>query len=164
MGCGGLIEDAVTFPQNFLVVTNLNAHSTLDHQIKLLSGVGGGVNRLVLQLFGILIGDPIGGRQLLAEHGCHILDGDAILAGGNQALAPAGHGITGQLRTAALQQNSNFNTKDLGALVQERKGQIYRAGFVLMVNLFGNLRLLCHFLHAVAQNLPHTSDTGCNIH
>ena len=75
------------------MVTNLDAHSALDHQVELLAGMGGGVNGLILQFLGILVGDPVGGCQLLAEHGGHILNGDAVLTGGYQTLALAGNGV-----------------------------------------------------------------------
>ena len=126
--------------------------------------MGGGVDGLILQFFGIFISDIVGGRQLLSEHRSKILNGDAILTGSHQTLTTTGNGIAGQLCTAAFQQNGDLQTEDLGALVQEGKGQIHRTGFILPVNLFRHLRLLSHLLCAVAQNLPHTSDAGCNVH
>ena len=164
MGSRGIVENTVAFPENFFVLTNLDAHGTLQHNIELLAVMGGGVNGFILKFFGILVGNIVGSRQFLTEHRCQILDGDTIFTGSDQALAPAGNSVAGQLGTAAFQQNGDLQTKDLGALVQEGKRQIYGAGFILTVNFFGNLRLFGHLLGAVSQNLAHTSDTGCNVH
>ena len=48
MRSGRLVEDTVAFPENFFVLTNLDAHGTLQHNIKLLAVMGGGVDRLIL--------------------------------------------------------------------------------------------------------------------
>ena len=57
-----------------------------------------------------------------------------------------------------------FPMLDEGAFMQEGKGQIYGSGFILVIRLLRYLRQLCHFLHAVAQNLPHAPNTQGNVH
>ena len=79
-------------------------------------------------------------------------------------LATAGDGITGQLCAAAFQQDGNFNSKNLGTLVQECKRQIHRAGFVLAVDFLRDVSLFCHVLLAVAQDFTHAPDTVSDIH
>ena len=124
----------------------------------------GGVDGQILQFRGILVSDPVGGSQLLAEHGSHILDGNAVLAGGGETLAPAGDGIAGQLGTVAFQQVGDLQSEDLGALVHKAEGKIHGTGLIEPVVLLGNLRQIGHFLHAVAQNLAHFPNTQGNLH
>ena len=164
VGGGGFVENAVALPEDFLVIADADAHGTLDHQVKFLTGMGGGVDGLILQLLIIFIGDPVGGGELFAEHGGHVLNGDAVFAGSGQALTFPGNGIAGESCAVAFQQNRQLHTKDLGALVQEGEGKIHRTGFVKMVVFFGNIGKRSHFLHAVAQNLTHIPDSHGDIH
>ena len=108
VGGGGFIEDRIALSEHFLVISHLDPHSAADHQVKFLTGVGGGVDGLVLQLGRVLVGDPVRGRQLLAEHGRHILNGDAVLTGGDQTLALPGNGVAAELGAMTLQKVGNF--------------------------------------------------------
>ena len=103
------------------MLTYLDAHSALQHDIELLAVMGGGMDRFILQFFGVFVGNVVRSSQLLAEHGGQILNGNAIFAGSYQAFAPTGNGIAGQLGTASFQQNGDLQTKSLRALVQEGK-------------------------------------------
>ena len=164
MGGGGLIEDGVAFVEDFLVLANADTQGTLQNQVEFLTVVGDGVDGLVLKFLIIFISNIVGGSQLPAEHGSHVLDGDAILAGGGQTLALTGDGVTGQLCAVAFQKNGNFNAKSLGALVHKGKGQVNCTGFIQLVGIQRNLGHFCQFLLAEAQNLTHLPNSGSNIH
>ena len=164
VGGGGFVEDAVAFPEDFLVVADLNLHGALDDQVEFLTVMGGGVDGQVLQLGGVLVGDPVGGSKLLTEHGSHVLDGDAILAGGHQTLTPAGNGVAGKLCALAFQKVGDFQTEDLGTLVHKGEGKVHCTGLVQPVGFLGNLRQVCHLLLTVAQDLPHFTNTLGDLH
>ena len=146
------------------MVAHLDLQGALDHQIELLAGVGGGVDGLVLQLLRILVGDPVGGGQLLAEHGGQVLDGDAVLTGGDQTLVLPGDGIAGQLGAAALEQQGDLHAEDLGALVHKGERQVGSAGLVELVAFLGDFGQLRHFFHAVAQQLAHILNSVRHLH
>ena len=163
VGGGGLVENGIALAQNLFVVAHLDAHSALNDQIELLTGMGGGMDGKVLQLLRILIGDPVGSCQLLAKHRCHILNGNAVLAGSHQTFSPAGYSIAGQLGAVSLQQVGDFQAKDLGTLVHKGKGQIDRACLIGAVDFLRDLCQVGHFLHTVTQNLAHFPNTQCDL-
>ena len=111
----------------FLVVADAHAHRALEHEIKFLAAVGGGVDGLMLQLLGILIGDPVGRGQLLAEQRCHVADGDAVFGGGDEAAAPACDAVARKLGRLALEQIGQLEAEGQRTLVQEGERQIDRA-------------------------------------
>ena len=150
--------------EDFLVLAHFDLQSAPDDEVKLLTGVGGGVDGLILQLLGILVGDPVGGGQLLAEHGRQVLDGDTVLAGGDQALVLPGDGIARQLGAAALQPQGDLNAENLGALMHKGERQVRRTGLLELVAFLGNLGQLRHLLHAVAQQLTHVPNSGRHLH
>ena len=164
MGGGAFEEDAVPFVQDLLMLPHPDAHGALQHHVKLLAGVGDGVDGLFLQFGVVFVGTPIRSRQLVLEHGRHVLDGDAVLGGGDGALAAAGDGVAGQPGAVALQQLRQLHAEDQRALVHEGEGQVHGAGLILQIQLLRHLQKLCHGGGGVADDLPHLPDTLCNIH
>ena len=131
---------------------------------KFLAAVGGGVDGLMLQLLGILIGDPIRRRQLLPEHCRHILNGDAVLAGRHRTHAPARHRVARKLGALAFEQIRQLHAERQRALVHERKREIDRALLIAVILLDADLGLLCHLRFAVADDLAHLADSLCDLH
>ena len=140
------------------MIAHLDLQGALDDQVKLLPGVGRGMDGLMLLGLRVFIGDPIGRAQLLAEHRCQILDHDAVLLRRNGALAPPGDGIAGELRTVALKQVSQFNAEGQGTLMNKGKGQVAHALLVAQVNIHRHIRPLGHLRAGVADNLSHLPD------
>ena len=158
VGCGGVVDDAVALVEHLGAVAHAHHQRAADDQVELLAGVGGGVDGLILLLGGIFVLHPVGLGQLVAEHGRKILDGDAVLLGGGQALAPARDGVVGQVGAVTLQQLGHLNAEGLGALVNNGEGKIHASAFILHVGLLVQTGILCHFSDRQAQNLAHVAD------
>ena len=156
---GALIEDAVALVQNLLVIAHAHAHRALDNKVKFLTGVGGGVDGLVLELLGILIRDPVGRGQLLAEQRRHVLDGDAVLAGRDGAAAAPRDHVARELCAVAFEQVGQFHAERERALMHKGERQVGRAGLVGQILFLRDLGLLRHLLRCEADDLPHLTDT-----
>ena len=131
---------------------------------KFLAAVGGGVDGLMLQLLGILIGDPVGRGQLLAEQRCHVADGDAVFGGGDEAAAPACDAVARKLGRLALKQIGQLEAEGQRTLVQEGERQIDRAGLVASVFRFRHAGLFSHLLFGEAGDAAHLADTERDLH
>jgi len=94
---GAAVEDRVALVQHFLMLADADLERALEHEVEFLSGVGRRVDGLVLQVLGILVGDPVGRGQLLAEHRREILDDDAVLLGRGETFAAARDRIAREL-------------------------------------------------------------------
>ena len=164
VGRGALVEDAVALVERLLVVADAHAHRALEHKIKFLAAVGGGVDGLMLQLLGILIGDPVGRGQLLAEQRCHVADGDAVFGGGDEAAAPACDAVARKLGRLALKQIGQLEAEGQRTLVQEGERQIDRAGLVASVFRFRHASLFSHLLFGEAGDAAHLADTERDLH
>ena len=62
--------------------TYLDLQLAGEDDVELLAGVGGEVDGPVLLGLVVLVGDVVGLRQLVAEVGGQVADGDALLLGG----------------------------------------------------------------------------------
>ena len=161
---GALVEDAVALVEDFLVFADAHTERPLHDEVKFLAGVRRGVDGLALQLLGILIGDPIRRRQLLAEHCRHVLNGDAVLAGRHRAHAPARHRVARELGALAFEQIGQLHAERQRALVHERKREIDRALLIAVILLDADLGLLGHLRLGVADDLAHFADALGNLH
>ena len=164
VGGGAFIEDAVALVQNLLMLAHPDPHGALDHQVEFLTGVGGGVDGLILQLGRILIGNPVRGGQLLMEHTGQILNGDAVLAGGDKALALPGHGVARQPGAGAAEQIRQLNAENSGALVHEGKGKVRIAGLVFPVQVLGNACSLRHLPGTQIHDIAHLANSLHHLH
>ena len=164
VGGGALEEDAVALVEDFLMLAHPDFHGALDDHVELLTGVGDGVDGLFLQLRVIFVSTPIRSCQLVLEHGGHVLDGDAVLRGGDGALAAAGDGVAGEAGAVALQQLRQLHAENQGALVHEGEGQVNGPGLIFQIALFGNVQQFCHGGGGIADDLPHLPDALGNIH
>ena len=118
----------------------------------------------MLQLLGILIGDPVGRGQLLAEQRCHVADGDAVFGGGDEAAAPACDAVARKLGRLALKQIGQLEAEGQRTLVQEGERQIDRAGLVASVFRFRHAGLFSHLLFGEAGDAAHLADTERDLH
>ncbi len=159
---GGVVIDAVAFLQDLGMVADLDLQAAGKHQVEFLSLVGGRMDRLILLLFGIFIANPVRLRHLIPEFRRQVRNGDAFFLRGGFALAAAGHRVGGQESIVAFQQFRQLHVESLGGLVDESKGHVGLAGFVIEVFRNGYLRLFRHFLRGPAHDLPHFTDTGSN--
>ena len=146
------------------MIPHSDPHGSFDHQVKFLTGVGGGADGLILQLRRILIGDPVGGSQLLMEESRHVLNGDAVLAGSDQSLSLAGHGVAGQLWAGAFQQVRQLNAEDLGAFMHKGKGEVSAACLIFPVEIFGNAGFLRHFPSTQVHYGAHFTNSLRHLH
>ena len=146
------------------MLADTHTERSLHDEVKFLSGMRRGVDRLALQLLGILIGDPIRRRQLLPEHCRHILNGDAVLAGRHRTHAPARHRVARELGALAFEQIRQLHAERQRALVHERKREIDRALLIAVILLDADLGLLGHLRFAVADDLAHLADSLCDLH
>jgi hypothetical protein len=158
VGDGAAVENGVALVQQLLVVADADLERALEHEVELLPGVGRRVDGLVLQVLGILVGDPVGRGQLLAEHRREVLDDDAVLLGRGETLAAARDRVARELGRLAFEQVGQLHAERHGAFVQERKGQIDRAGFIGTVELLRDLGALRHLGGGVADDLAHLPD------
>ena len=164
VGRGGIIENAVSFVQQLHMVAHLHLQRAGNDQVEFLAGMGGHVNGPVLQLRQIVVFYPIGLGHLPPEHGGQVLNLNAPLPGGGHAPALAGHGVTGKVRAVSLQQVGNLNAEGQGAFVNERKGQIHRAGFICRVRLRAHLGLFRHLGLGQPHNFAHLPNAQRDFH
>ena len=141
------------------MLADAHAQSAGNDEVKFLAGVGSGVDRLVLQVRRILVSDPVGGRHLLAEQRRHVLDDDAVLHGGHEALVPAVHRVGGQPCAAALQELNGLDAHGHGGPMQEGEGQVHPAGLVLDVLRLGDAGAGRHLLGGKAHDVAQLTDT-----
>ena len=159
VGRGAVVVDAVALVQDLLMLADAHTQGAGDDEVEFLAGVGGGVDGLILQLCGVLVGDPVGRRHLLAEQRRHVLDDDAVLHGGHEALVPAVHRVGGQPCAAALQELNGLDAHGHGGLVQEGEGQVHPAGLVLDVLRLGDAGAGRHLLGGKAHDVAQLPDT-----
>ena len=86
----------------------------------------------------------------------HTVHGGRCTEGGDIVLCKHGQNLFCVKPIQVINQDSTFT--------QPLTVELAPASFILAVNFFRNPRLFGHLLCAVAQNLTHTSDTGCNVH
>ena len=164
MGRGALEEDAVALVEDLLMLAHTDLHGALQDQVEFLTGVGNGMDGLGEKLGVIFVGAPVRRGHLVLEHGSHVLNGDAVLGGGDGALASAGNVIAGQAGAVALQQLGQFHAEGHGTLVHKGKGQVLFPGLILNILIFGNVQKLRHGGGGVTDDLAHLADTLGNAH
>ena len=81
---GRFIENGVAFVKDFIMVADLDFKRTFYNKVKFLSGVGCGMDRLVLKFFGIFICYPIWCTKFSLEKGSKVLYADAVFFCGNK--------------------------------------------------------------------------------
>ena len=75
------------------MVAHLHPQAAGHDHIEFLAAVPGQMDGLILQRLVIAVVDPVGLGQLLLELGGQVLDVNALLVGGDLALAPTGDGV-----------------------------------------------------------------------
>ena len=158
VGLGAVVVDAVAGAEDLRVRSDLHLEHTGEHQVELVTGVGGQVDGLGLQILGIGIQHAVWLDELAAEHGGKAGDLDALLAGGQLALAGARDGIAGQAGGGAFQDLGHFHAEGQRALVQEGEGQILCAALQRAVFLGRQVGVCGHLLDGEAGDVPQLAD------
>ena len=135
-----------------------------DDDIALLPGVGGDLDGPVLGL-GIVagahvkrLGDALAerGREVVVDHAVRLLDALAV--------ALAGDGVGAQAGAGALDDVGHIDAQRGGRAIQEREGQIVRAGFAGDVLLLAHAALRGHLGGGESNDLAQLVNTGRHGH
>ena len=126
VGRGGLVEDRVAGVQRLLVVAHLHPHRAGDHEVELLSGVGGGVDRRALLALVVVVGHVVRRGEPALEHRGHVADEDAALVHRHRALSGAADLEVRELGGVALEERVDVHPERKRALVQEGERGVHR--------------------------------------
>ena len=80
MGCGAVVENAVSLTKFLVVIPYTNLHFALYHIVEFLTFMGGGVDRSILQFLAVCISAIVGLTQLFPEFRSKIIYVNALFS------------------------------------------------------------------------------------
>ena len=149
--------------KNLLMVADSYSQSSADNKVKLLTAVGGGVDRLVLKVCIVFVSYPVGLGKLVSEICGKVLNLNSVFACRNLSLSSPCDRVGGKNCAVSLKKVGNTNVKCKGALMNECERKINRSAFIYSVLINRNLCLFRHFLNGKSTDISHFMDTFCHF-
>ena len=156
----GIEIDAVTGTQHLAVFADLHHQLTLQHQIQLLTVVGGQLNILLLG-GGIVHTADIQrlGNTILESVG-QVIVGHTVCLGDLLSLPPPGDGKGLQLGAVTLDDVGDIHIQCLSTTVDKGEIQVALTCLTAVVFLYGHTGLIRHHSGGQPLDLPQFADTG----
>ncbi len=161
---GTLVENAVTLAEDLDMVTDLNFHAALEHEVELLAGVRRRVDRFLLLLRRVLVANPVGLGELVLEHRREVLDQDALLFRRHLALAVSRHRVGRKLGRVTFGDRRKLYVKCLRAFVDKGERKVFLSFLIQAVLILAHFRESRCLGNAHTGDLAQFADTGRNFH
>ena len=143
---GRAVVDGVALLQLLDVLADAHLHRAFEDDVELLSRVRRRGDRLVEKLGVVLVRDPVGRAEAVAEHRRLVADVHVRLVRGQRALPRARDFVAGEVGGVALQERVDVDTEGDRALVEEVERRIDAPRLDSLVVLDGDFGLLRHLL------------------
>ena len=156
---GRTVVDGIAFVKLLDVLSDADLHRAFQHDVELLSCVGGSLYGLLEQFWIVLVRDPVGRAKAVTEHGSLVADVHVRLVRGQRTLPSPRHLVTRKMGAVPLQERVYVDAEGYGALVEKIERRVEAAGLDRLVVGDRDLRLLGHLLHGIAYYLAHLADT-----